>query len=95
MPKCASCGSEGRKADSMISSRSLLHATVRRRSFLVGGVEAVFALRIEFVHGRALQCGDSRRLRGERIILIDVKDVTVLAKASRKSGAVVVRRVVR
>lgn len=94
MPRCASCGSEGRKADSMISSRSLLHATVRGRSFLVGGVEAVFALRIEFVHGRALQCGDSRRLRGERIILI-VKGVAVLAKASRKLGAVVVRRVVR
>lgn len=54
----------------------------------------MFALRIEFVHGRALQCGDSRRLRSERIILI-VKGVAVLAKASRKLGAVVVRRVVR
>ena len=28
VPRCASCGSEGRKADSMISGRSLLHATV-------------------------------------------------------------------
>ena len=55
----------------------------------------MFALRIEFVHGRALQCRDPRRLGGGRIILIDVKGVAVLAKASRKLGTVVVRRVVR
>jgi len=35
VPRCALWGSEGKKADSMILGRSLLHATVRGRSFLV------------------------------------------------------------